>query len=144
MTDTTNNTFESISKSKDGSATELQGNYLLSLYKEELRKSVLKSQDNIKLDKSRDYINFNKPYGNRIKGSFGMHLMSTFIPLNKEYTKIKVSNMINDAKRERITELVPRSIRRSFETFAGVQGTPVYDSFKSGKLKYYKYQMEKN
>tara|TARA_R110002020_G_scaffold469463_1_gene694513 strand:- start:1185 stop:1559 length:375 start_codon:yes stop_codon:yes gene_type:complete len=98
MTDTTNNTFESIAKSKDGSATELQGNFLLSLYKEELRKSVLKSQDNIKLDKSRDYINFNKPYGNRIKGSFGMHLMSTFIPLNKEYTKIKVSNMINDAK----------------------------------------------
>ncbi len=53
-------------------------------------------------------------------------------------------DMINDAKKERITELVPRTIRRSFETFAGVQGTPVYDSFKSGKLKYYRYQMIKN
>jgi hypothetical protein len=53
-------------------------------------------------------------------------------------------DMINDAKRERITELVPRTIRRSFETFAGVQGTPVYDSFKSGKLKYYQYLMRKN
>ena len=52
-------------------------------------------------------------------------------------------DMINDAKKERITELVPRTIRRSFETFAGVQGTPVYDSFKSGKLKYYRYQMIK-
>ncbi|MAK20681.1 MAG: methyltransferase type 11 [Euryarchaeota archaeon] len=52
-------------------------------------------------------------------------------------------DMINDAKKERITELVPRTIRRSFETFAGVQGTPVYDSFKSGKLKYYRYQMVK-
>ena len=57
---------------------------------------------------------------------------------------IDALDMINDAKRERITKLVPRSIRRSFETFAGVQGTPVYDSFKSGKLKYYKYQMKKN
>jgi hypothetical protein len=53
-------------------------------------------------------------------------------------------DMINDTKRERITELVPRTIRRSFETFAGVQGTPVYDSFKSGKLKYYQYLMRKN
>jgi ubiquinone/menaquinone biosynthesis C-methylase UbiE len=53
-------------------------------------------------------------------------------------------DMINDTKRERITELVPRTIRRSFETFAGVQGTPVYDSFKSGKLKYYRYLMGKN
>ena len=52
-------------------------------------------------------------------------------------------DMINDAKKERITELVPRTIRRSFETFAGVQGTPVYDSLKSGKLKYYRYQMVK-
>ena len=57
---------------------------------------------------------------------------------------IDALDMINDAKKERITKLVPRSIRRSFETFAGVQGTPVYDSFKSGKLKYYKYQMKKN
>ena len=57
---------------------------------------------------------------------------------------IDALDMINDAKKERITKLVPRSIRRSFETFAGVQGTPVYDSFKSGKLKYYRYQMKKN
>ena len=64
----------------------------------------------------------------------------------KEITNevVDALDMINDAKRERITELVPKSIRRSFETFAGVQGTPVYDSFKSGKLKYYKYQMKKN
>jgi ubiquinone/menaquinone biosynthesis C-methylase UbiE len=57
---------------------------------------------------------------------------------------IDALDTINDAKRERITELVPRTIRRSFETFAGVQGTPVYDSFKSGKLKYYQYLMRKN
>ena len=57
---------------------------------------------------------------------------------------IDALDMINDAKKERISELVPRTIRRSFETFAGVQGTPVYDSFKSGKIKYYHYFMMKN
>ena len=64
----------------------------------------------------------------------------------KEITNevIDALDMINDAKKERISELVPRTIRRSFETFAGVQGTPVYDSFKSGKIKYYHYFMMKN
>ena len=50
---------------------------------------------------------------------------------------------INDAKKERIEELVPKSIRRSFETFAGVEGTPVYDAFKNEKLKYFCFQMIK-
>jgi ubiquinone/menaquinone biosynthesis C-methylase UbiE len=50
---------------------------------------------------------------------------------------------INDAKKERISELVPKSIRRSFETFAGVQGTPVYEAFKNQKLKYFCFQMSK-
>ena len=74
-------------------------------------------------------------------------LKSGFSVLSKKDITDEVINaldMINDAKKERITELVPRTIRRSFETFAGVQGTPVYDSFKSGKLKYYRYQMTKN
>lgn len=52
-------------------------------------------------------------------------------------------NSINDAKKERIEELVPKSIRRSFETFAGVEGTPVYEAFKNQKLKYFCYQMSK-
>tara|TARA_B100000900_G_scaffold411150_1_gene430258 strand:+ start:9212 stop:10045 length:834 start_codon:yes stop_codon:yes gene_type:complete len=56
---------------------------------------------------------------------------------------ITALDMINDAKKERISEFVPKSIRRSFETFAGVQGTPVYDSFQSGKLKYYQYHLRK-
>ena len=50
---------------------------------------------------------------------------------------------INDAKKERISELVPKSIRRSFETFAGVQGTPVYEAFKNQKLKYFCFKMSK-
>ena len=64
----------------------------------------------------------------------------------KEITQevIQALDMINDTKKERISKLVPRIIRRSFETFAGVQGTPVYESFKSGKLRYYRYQLIKN
>lgn len=64
----------------------------------------------------------------------------------KEITQevIQALDMINDTKKERISKLVPRIIRRSFETFAGVQGTPVYESFKSGKLSYYRYQLIKN
>jgi hypothetical protein len=50
---------------------------------------------------------------------------------------------INDAKMATIEELVPKTIRRSFETFAGVQGTPVYEAFRNKKLKYYSYQMTK-
>ena len=45
----------------------------------------------------------------------------------KEITQevIQALDMINETKKERISKLVPRAIRRSFETFAGVQGTPV-------------------
>ena len=50
---------------------------------------------------------------------------------------------INEAKTATIKKLVPKTIRRSFETFAGVQGTPVYDAFRSKKLKYFSYQMIK-
>ena len=68
------------------------------------------------------------------------------IASKKEITQevIQALDMINDTKKERISKLVPRTIRRSFETFAGVQGTPVYESFKSGKLRYYRYQLIKN
>jgi len=68
------------------------------------------------------------------------------IVFKKEITQevIQALDMINDTKKERISKLVPRTIRRSFETFAGVQGTPVYESFKSGKLRYYRYKLIKN
>jgi hypothetical protein len=56
---------------------------------------------------------------------------------------LQALDSINDAKKERIHELVPKTIRRSFETFAGVQGTPVYEAFRNKKLKYYSYQMTK-
>jgi ubiquinone/menaquinone biosynthesis C-methylase UbiE len=63
----------------------------------------------------------------------------------REITKevIEALDLMNDDKKKRINELVPKSVRRSFETFAGVQGTPVYDAFKNNKLHYFHYQMKK-
>ena len=34
--------------------------------------------------------------------------------------------------------------KKSFETFAGVQGTPVYEAFKAGNLHYHRYLMVKS
>ena len=50
---------------------------------------------------------------------------------------------INEAKIEQIRENVPKSIRKSFETFAGVRGTPVYEGFHSGSLHYHRYLLVK-
>ena len=50
---------------------------------------------------------------------------------------------INESKVQGIRESVPRSMRKSFETFAGVQGTPVYEAFKAGNLHYHRYLMVK-
>ena len=46
-------------------------------------------------------------------------------------------------KKERIQKGTGRVIRRSFETFAGVKGTPVYEAFQKGQLGYYHMIMEK-
>ena len=50
---------------------------------------------------------------------------------------------INDSKVKGISENVPVGMKKSFETFAGVQGTPVYEAFKSGNLHYHRYLMVK-
>ena len=50
---------------------------------------------------------------------------------------ITALNQINDEKQEMIQKGTGRFIRRSFETFAGVKGTPVYESFQNGTLGYY-------
>ena len=50
---------------------------------------------------------------------------------------------INDSKVKGISESVPMGMRKSFETFAGVQGTPVYEAFKAGSLYYHRYLMVK-
>tara|TARA_B100001996_G_scaffold70618_1_gene51756 strand:- start:2406 stop:3221 length:816 start_codon:yes stop_codon:yes gene_type:complete len=56
---------------------------------------------------------------------------------------LEALDIVNDNKKEKINQLVPKSIRRSFETFAGVQGTPVYQAFIDDRLQYYCYRMKK-
>ena len=50
---------------------------------------------------------------------------------------------ISDSKQSRIEKGTGRIIRRSFETFAGVRGTPVYESFQKRELRYYRYLLKK-
>ena len=50
---------------------------------------------------------------------------------------------ISDDKQSRIEKGTGPIIRRSFETFAGVRGTPVYESFQNGSLRYYRYLLKK-
>lgn len=63
----------------------------------------------------------------------------------KDITKevLRALDDINDAKTKAIGETVPRTMRKSFETFAGVEGTPVYEAFKAGTLHYYRYLLKK-
>ena len=50
---------------------------------------------------------------------------------------------ISDDKQSRIQKGTGRIIRRSFETFAGVRGTPVYEAFTKGELGYYRCLLRK-
>ena len=56
---------------------------------------------------------------------------------------IKALDEINEQKMAAIEENVPKSVRRSFETFAGVKGTPVYEGFVNGSMAYNRYLMRK-
>ena len=57
---------------------------------------------------------------------------------------INALDEINEQKMEAIEENVPKSVRRSFETFAGVKGTPVYEGFVSGSMTYHRHLMRKS
>ncbi|MEE2759625.1 MAG: class I SAM-dependent methyltransferase [Candidatus Thermoplasmatota archaeon] len=50
---------------------------------------------------------------------------------------------ISDQKKSRIKKGTGRVIRRSFETFAGVKGTPVYDAFVKNEIGYYRCLLKK-
>jgi len=92
------NTHAEISAQRDGDVTVPQVNYLISLYKETIKKSILKSHKN--LDKSADYANFvwsKNRSRDALKGKFGIHLHVQYIPENK-LTKNKISSLIHDAK----------------------------------------------
>jgi hypothetical protein len=50
---------------------------------------------------------------------------------------------VSDDKQARIKNGTSKVVRRSFETFAGVRGTPVYESFQNGSLGYHRYLLSK-
>ena len=56
---------------------------------------------------------------------------------------IQALDEINEMKMKAIEEKVPQSVRRSFETFAGLKGTPVYEGFVSGSMAYHRHLMRK-
>ena len=56
---------------------------------------------------------------------------------------LKALDEVSDDKQARIKNGTSLAIRRSFETFAGVRGTPVYESFQNGSLGYHRYLLTK-
>ena len=48
-------------------------------------------------------------------------------------------DIIDEGRREMIRQSAPPSLRKSFETFGGVPGTPVYEALKSGRIQYFRY-----
>jgi len=52
-------------------------------------------------------------------------------------------DLIDEGRREMIRQSSPASLRKSFETFGGVPGTPVYEALKSGKIQYFRYLLSK-
>lgn len=56
---------------------------------------------------------------------------------------LRALDEVNEAKIEQIAKQVPKSIRKSIETFAGVKGTPVYEGFVNGSMTYHRHMMKK-
>ena len=52
--------------------------------------------------------------------------------------------LIDEGRREMIQKSSPASLRKSFETFGGVPGTPIYEALKSGKIQYFRYLLSKS
>ena len=56
---------------------------------------------------------------------------------------LKALDKISDEKQSKIRKGTGPIIRRSFETFAGVRGTPIYEAFSNGELQYYRCLLRK-
>jgi len=69
----------------------------------------------------------------------------TIISMN-EVTENVISALVNihEDRSEMIRQRAPASLRKSFETFGGVPGTPIFESFNSGRLNYFRYLLTKN
>ena len=72
--------------------------------------------------------------------STGFEIVSKFDITNEVVAAL---DQVSDDKQSRIKSGTNVMIRRSFETFAGVRNTPVYDAFIKGDLAYYRYLLQK-
>ena len=57
---------------------------------------------------------------------------------------VRALDIIDEGRREMIRQSAPSSLRKSFETFGGVPGTPVYEALKSGRIQYFRYLLFKS
>jgi len=93
MTEESKTTHQEIMQMRDSMATPKQCNYLVFLYKDILKANILKSHKS--LDKTNDWVNFGGK--GELKGKIAINFYNTFIPAHAEFTKNKVSALINDA-----------------------------------------------
>ena len=63
----------------------------------------------------------------------------------KEVTSnvLKALSEIDADRREMIRKSAPPSLRKSFETFGGVPGTPIFSALETGKILYFRYLLSK-
>ncbi len=68
------------------------------------------------------------------------------IDSNSEITENVVSALdkIDRDRRKMIRDRAPASLRKSFETFGGVPGTPIYEALKSGRISYFRYRLTRH
>ena len=78
-----------------------------------------------------------------VEESFSMAGFKTIKETEITPEVVAALDQISEDKKEMIGKGTGRFIRRSFETFAGVKGTPVYESFQNKSLGYYHYISQK-
>ena len=67
------------------------------------------------------------------------------VEYRRDVTKnvVDALDLIDEGRREMIRQSAPPSLRKSFETFGGVPGTPIYEALKEGRINYFHYLMTK-
>jgi len=67
------------------------------------------------------------------------------IESKKEVTSnvLEALSVIDADRRELIRKSAPPSLRKSFETFGGVPGTPIFSALETGKIRYFRYLLSK-
>ena len=83
------------------------------------------------------------------KGMLELHEQFSLAGFNIESRSEVTSNVIealddiDEGRRDLIRNSAPSSLRKSFETFGGVPGTPIYEALKSGRIGYFRYLLSK-